>query len=95
MFAFRPAEDFFRSGTNEEYGEKEQLLTEVAQLYNESMRKKKQCAEKIVEKKSADDQQRELAVTLRDGAMRTLVQKRSKCKRNKKMYATLTLPFCV
>ena len=80
MFAFSPAEDFFRSGTNEEYGEKEQLLTEVAQLYDESMRKKKQWAEKIVENKSADDQQRELAVTLRDGAMRTLAQKRSKSK---------------
>lgn len=69
-----------RSGSNEQYGQKEQLLTEALSLYEESSRKKKENAEKAAEKKSAGDQQRELAVQIRDAAMSTLSQKRPRGK---------------
>ena len=69
-----------RSGSNEQYGQKEQLLTGALSLYEESSRKKKENAEKAAEKKSAGDQQRELAVQIRDAAMSTLSQKRPRGK---------------
>ena len=67
-----------RSGSNEQYGQKEQLLTEALSLYEESSQKKKENAEKAAGKKSAGDQQRELAVQIGDAAMSTLESEETK-----------------
>ena len=74
---------YHRSGTDEQCGRKEQLLTEAAELFNEAAEKEKSQTEKS-KQKSNNEQHRELAHQIRDDAMKTLRQKRPKGKKRGK-----------
>ena len=81
-----------RSGTDEQYTAKEELLTEAAQLYQDAVRRKRDATERQAKtRKTTDDGHREVAVKIRDSAMKTFAQKRSRGENGKVVEKSATL----